>query len=82
MKDVTKSFGAKSGSTFPEMREKARAGQLAKGQYAAGSCAGATTPPVGRNAGQGTGIVQTTPISTSRTGHDPMTRQSVPTRSR
>lgn len=78
MKDVTKSFGAKPGMTFPAMRAKAQAGSLAKGQYAAGSCAGATQHPTGRNAGQGTGIVQKTPINSSRSGNDPMTKQSVP----
>lgn len=67
--------GVKPGSTFAEMRAKARAGQLVKDCCRPGDTAGPGPAPSVKNAGQGTGIVRTTAINTSRTGHNPMQRQ-------
>ncbi len=57
MRDDSKS-GVKPGTTFPEMRAKARAGQLVKGAYRPEDCARPGTTPAVHNAGQGTGIVR------------------------
>jgi hypothetical protein len=74
----TSKGGVKPGMTFPDMRAKARAGQLVKGAYRQGDCAGPGPAPSVKNAGQGTGIVQRTQINTSRTGNSPTERQSIP----
>lgn len=68
--------GVKPGSTFADMRAKARAGSLVKECCKPGDCATAGMTPNVRNAGQGSGIVQKSPIQTSRTGHDPTAPQA------
>lgn len=72
--------GSRSGSTFQEMRSKARSGSFAGKKYPHDTkCEQGYGAPDPRMAGQGSGVVRARPISTPRTGNSPYERQ-VPTK--
>jgi hypothetical protein len=71
--------GSRPGSTFQEMRQKARGGSLHGKQYAQdGIHAGPSSAELGAKvarAGQGSGIVKKTPLGSPNTGNSPYERQ-------
>lgn len=79
MRDDLGKQGMRPGSTFQEMRAKARAGSLAGKQYASdGLRSGPSTASEGAKAarvGQGSGIVKRSPIGSPQTGNSPYERQ-------
>jgi hypothetical protein len=72
--------GSRPGSTFQEMRAKARAGSLAGKSYPGDALRSApSTASEGAKAarvGQGSGVVKRSPIGTPNTGNSPYERQS------
>jgi hypothetical protein len=72
--------GSRPGSTFQDMRAKARAGSLAGKSYPGDALrAGPSTASEGAKAarvGQGSGVVKRSPVGTPNTGNSPYERQS------
>jgi len=72
--------GSRPGSTFQDMRAKARAGSLAGKSYASDGLRSApSTSSEGAKAarvGQGTGVVRRSPIGSPNTGNSPYERQT------
>lgn len=67
--------GSRPGSTFQDMRQKARAGQLRGPQFPHdGVCEPGYGKPTPTMAGQGTSVVNKRPIVSSRTGNSPYER--------